>query len=45
MFKMCITPLMLGFIFNLKGQFRCKMDLGYVLYDNELERLFWSTKN
>ena len=21
------------------------MDLGYVLYDNELKRSFWSTKN
>ena len=29
---------------SLKGQFQCKMDLGYVLYDNELERSFWSTK-
>ena len=29
----------------IKGEFRCKTDLGYVLYDNELKRSFWSTKN
>ena len=27
-----------------KGEIRCKMDLGYVWYDNELECLFWSKK-
>ena len=29
---------------KLKGQIRCKMDLGYVYYDNELECLFGSEK-
>ena len=29
----------------LKGEFQCKTDLGYVLYDNVLKRSFLSTKN
>ena len=29
---------------TIKREFRCKTDLGYVLYDNELKRSFWSTK-
>ena len=29
---------------TFEGLFRCKMDLGYILYDNELKRSFWSTK-
>ena len=29
---------------TIKGEIRCKMDLGYVWYDNELECSFWSKK-